>query len=153
MLDPVVIAEIEFRQIAVKVLLVAMLVDALHAALENREYALDGIGVNLELLAGGESADVGVANIFVSAVVDGHVRGVLPPKSGVDRRFVGHHLRLVGEVGANDRGDIGAARASRVETAHVAAAFHKSEHSVLVIAAGSRRDAVNGGAKMCQKAA
>ena len=37
----VVVAEIELREIAVQVLLVAVLIDAPHAALEDREVALD----------------------------------------------------------------------------------------------------------------
>ena len=43
--DAVAIAEIELRQIAVQMLLAAMLVDALHAALEDRVVAFDGVGV------------------------------------------------------------------------------------------------------------
>ena len=38
-------AEIVFREVAVQMLLRAVLVDALHAALEDREVALDGVGV------------------------------------------------------------------------------------------------------------
>src|SRR5437870_2377608 len=41
------IAEIKLRQIAVKMLLAAPLVDAAHPALEDREIALDGVGVNV----------------------------------------------------------------------------------------------------------
>jgi hypothetical protein len=40
------IAEIELREIAVQMLFIAMLVDTLHAALENRIEALDGVGVD-----------------------------------------------------------------------------------------------------------
>ena len=40
------IAEIKLREIAVQVLLAAMLVDALHAALEDRIVALDGVGAD-----------------------------------------------------------------------------------------------------------
>ncbi len=40
----IVVTEIEFRQIAVQVLLGTMLIDAAHSALENREVAFDRIG-------------------------------------------------------------------------------------------------------------
>jgi hypothetical protein len=45
-LDTIAILEIEFREIAVKMLLGTVLVNALHAALEDRIVALDGIGRN-----------------------------------------------------------------------------------------------------------
>lgn len=63
--DPVRIAEIELRQIAVQMLLAAMLVHALHAALEGREEAFDRVRM-----------DVAPA-VFLGAVVDCLVRGVL----------------------------------------------------------------------------
>jgi len=43
-LGAVRIAKIEFRKIAVEMLLAAMLVRSDHAALEDREHALDGVG-------------------------------------------------------------------------------------------------------------
>src|SRR3954471_16617710 len=44
--DAVVVAELELGHVAVQVLLVAVLVDALHPALEDREVALDRGGVD-----------------------------------------------------------------------------------------------------------
>jgi hypothetical protein len=44
--DAVAVAEIEFRQIAVQVLFLAVLVDALHSALEDRIVAFDRVGVD-----------------------------------------------------------------------------------------------------------
>jgi hypothetical protein len=46
-LAAVIVAELIFRKVAVKVLLGTVLVDALHAALEDAERALDGVGVNV----------------------------------------------------------------------------------------------------------
>ena len=46
-LDAVIIPEIEFREIAVKVLFAAMLVDVLHAALEKTKVAFGGINMNV----------------------------------------------------------------------------------------------------------
>lgn len=50
----VVVPELELREISVQVLLGAMLLDALHAALENRKAALDRVRVNTatDILAG-----------------------------------------------------------------------------------------------------
>jgi len=46
-LSPVVPAEIELREVTVEVLGVHLLVDADHAALEDREEAFDGVGVDI----------------------------------------------------------------------------------------------------------
>ena len=45
-LHPVVVPKVELREVAVQVLLAAVLVGALHAALEDGEVALDGVGVD-----------------------------------------------------------------------------------------------------------
>jgi hypothetical protein len=78
----VVVAEIKLSEIAVKVLLIAMLIDATHAALEHRELALDGVGVNdlVTLIAdvffgavlGAVVAGEGLANLSVEAALIGH---------------------------------------------------------------------------------
>lgn len=47
--DTVIVAEFVLGKIAVQVLLGAMLIDALHAALEDAEYAFDGVGVDAVL--------------------------------------------------------------------------------------------------------
>ena len=44
--NAVVIAEIKLSEIAVQMLLAAMLVGAFHAALEDAEIVLDGVGVD-----------------------------------------------------------------------------------------------------------
>ena len=41
----IAVAKIEFMQVALRVLLAAVLIDAAHAALEDREKSLDRIGV------------------------------------------------------------------------------------------------------------
>jgi hypothetical protein len=52
--DPVVVAEIELGEVAVEVLLAAVLVDALHAPLGDREVAFRRVGVDVvaDVLAG-----------------------------------------------------------------------------------------------------
>lgn len=42
--NPVIVAEVELRQIPMQVLLAAVLIDAIHAAFEDREVAFDRIG-------------------------------------------------------------------------------------------------------------
>ena len=44
--NAIAIAEIKFRKIAMQMFLSTMLIDALHAAFENRIVALDGVGVD-----------------------------------------------------------------------------------------------------------
>ena len=44
--NPIVVPELEFGRVAVQVLLGAMLVDALHAPLEDREVALNRVRVD-----------------------------------------------------------------------------------------------------------
>ena len=66
--NAIAIAEIKFRQIAVQMLLTAMLVDAFHAALKNRIVTFDCIGV-----------DVAITDVFVGAVLDGVVAGKPSP--------------------------------------------------------------------------
>jgi len=58
-----IVSEIELGQVAVQVLLRAMLIEALHAALEQAEIALNGVGVD------GDAAQL-VAGMFALAVVD-----------------------------------------------------------------------------------
>jgi len=77
-LDPVGVAEVELCQIAVQVLLLAVLVHAFHAPLEYGEEALDGVGVKL---ATGE---------LKVLVVDGLVVGEALAKATVVAGFVRH---------------------------------------------------------------
>ena len=62
--DAIGVAEIELGEIAVKVLFAAMLIDADHAALEDAEIALDGVGVDLRA-----GLAVGVA-VFAARMVN-----------------------------------------------------------------------------------
>ncbi len=91
------IAEIKFREIAVKVTFAAMLVDALHAALEHAEEALDGIG--------GYDLRAFVAAIFLGLMVHAVMARevaefieVLIPEGGV-----GHDRGVMRHVCADDR--------------------------------------------------
>src|SRR5712671_4761230 len=59
--NAIAVAEIELGQISVQMLLFAMLIDALHATLEDRIIAFNGVGVGA------------TANVFFLAVVDSFV--------------------------------------------------------------------------------
>jgi hypothetical protein len=50
--NAVVITEIKFHQIPMKVLLAAVLINALHAALKDAEKALNRVGVDRAILKG-----------------------------------------------------------------------------------------------------
>ena len=73
--DAMAVAEIEFRQIAVQVLFGAVLINALHAALEDPIVAFDRVGM-------GDSAD-----ILIGAVVDGRMRA---DRAFLPRMWRGH---------------------------------------------------------------
>ena len=67
--DTVVVAELELGQVAAQVFLVAVLIDALHATLEQAEVAFDSVGVDRGILK---------RDVLAYAVVDRVVAGKLP---------------------------------------------------------------------------
>ena len=84
--DSVIIPEVELCQVAVQVLLRAMLVDAVHAALEDAEDVLDGVGVHV------------AAHILIGAMVHRLVAGEVAQLLIVDGRIVGHDARFLRDV-------------------------------------------------------
>jgi len=92
--NAIAIAEIKLSEIAVQVLLAAMLIDALHAALEDRIVVLDGIGADDALAL--------IAHIFIIAVLDGIVAREPPAYVVIMARFVGHQRAFAGDVLAHD---------------------------------------------------
>lgn len=81
-LDAVIVAEVKFREIAVQMLLAAVLIDAAHPALEDREEALDRIGLHV------------AADIFVVRMRDGFMGGELATDRGIEAAFVGAQPQL-----------------------------------------------------------
>ena len=67
----VVIAELEFRRIAVQVLLTTVLIHALHAALEDAEIALNRVGVDdaTAILTLAVSGEIVLGKVLVDAGV------------------------------------------------------------------------------------
>src|SRR5208282_220723 len=80
--NAIAIAEIELRQIAVQMLLATVLVDALHAALEDRVVALNRIGADYPFAL--------IANVFIVAVLDSFVAGKPLAYIIVVARFISH---------------------------------------------------------------
>ena len=77
-----IIAEVKLGNVAVQMGLTAMLIDTLHAALEDREHVLDGVGMDREAVL--------VADILASGMLDGAMRGKLLACLGVEAAFVGY---------------------------------------------------------------
>jgi hypothetical protein len=93
---PVIVAEIEFRQIPVQVLLAGVLVNALHSTLEDAEIALNRVGVDRAVIR---------VNVFLLAVAhDAMPREVLV-KIVVVAAFVVHDAGFLGDVCLKDRHD------------------------------------------------
>ena len=84
------IPEIELCQVAVQVRFATVLIDALHAALEDRKVAFDCVGMG------------SAARPFVIAVVDGFVAGKLFAKAGVQVAFVGAQMGFAAGVADHD---------------------------------------------------
>ena len=92
--DTVGVAEIELGKVAVQVAFAAMLVDALHAALEDRIEALDGIG--------GDELRAFVTDIFFILVQHAVMAGEVIADNLVVVCFVSHQGGVTVHIGAND---------------------------------------------------
>lgn len=103
-----------------KVLLGAVLIDALHAALEHAVEAFHRVGVDLTTAV----LACAVANVFVAGEMVGKM-SVLPG-------FVRHDRRLLGDVGADDGHEMGGRGAIDVEGPGGAAALDQRQQGVLV---------------------
>ena len=140
--DAIAIPEIELAQVAVQVLLGAMLVDALHAALEDRIVALNSVGgdsggfddgVAIRAFLVGDF--VPVADVLLFAVVHSVVAGKVLADFGINVGFVRHETTFALDILADDRGDLRNGRAVNMEATGRTAALDESEDGVLVGAA------------------
>ena len=119
----VIVAEVKFREVAVQMLLFAMLVHAAHPALEDREIAFNRC-----------SLVTSPPRIFVVAVLDGFVCGELGADFRIERAFVGMQSSLARDVIADEQGDrhpIGIGTGN-VERANRSAAFDQGNNGALV---------------------
>ena len=71
--NAIIVAEVEFRKITVQMMLSAMLIDTLHAALEDTEIAFEGVGVAIAALP------------FLLAVIDAFMAGEILCRSRRNR--------------------------------------------------------------------
>ena len=94
-----VVAELELREAAMPVLLAAVLVDAIHSALENAERAFDPVRVHR------------AAHVFVDRVPDRFVAHHLATCLDIEPALIGRQRRLSGDVLADDPADRGLRRA------------------------------------------
>ena len=90
--NAIAIAEVKFREIAVRMLFLAMLIDALHAALEDRIVTLDDVGVD------------DATHPFVSRMVDGLMHPIFVAKLVVGSQFVAQHESFFRDIGADQSG-------------------------------------------------
>ena len=126
-----VIAEVEFGQVAVQMVMGAMLVNALHATLEDREEALDGIGMDVRVF----EVDVFLDRMTHYAVI-GEEAAKVGIAVGVLRRFVSHDVSGQGYVRHHDR-----AQGRGFEVVHdnatrlASGTVDQGEHFVLVFVA------------------
>src|SRR5690348_8791435 len=88
-----VIAEVEFSKVAVQMLLAAMLIDALHAALEDRKEAFDRVRMHK------------AATVFTASVVDYGMGLKKLVEIVVLTGVIGHHVRLAGNILPHNRHD------------------------------------------------
>jgi hypothetical protein len=114
-----VVPEVEFGKVVVQVLLVAMLVDAAHAALEHREEAFDGVGGHV------------APRIFLLGVVHGLVGHEVRANPLVHAVLVGVQAAFLGDVLANDAGHLGGIGTLDVERANLAATLDQREDAAL----------------------
>jgi hypothetical protein len=99
----VAVAKVKFRKIAVQMLLIAVLINAFHAALENTEITFDGVRVYV------------IANVFFSLVADALMARKVVAKRKVSAPFISHHRGFFRNVAFDNRNKIGRAHTINME--------------------------------------
>ena len=112
-----------------KVLLVAVLVNAFHAAFENGEKAFDGIGMNRAIRQ---------SDVLFGLVIDGLVTGEVDMRDGVLTGFVGQQARFVRDIRQQNRPKRFPLKVVDNHAARLAAGpVHERKHLVLVRSAAA----------------
>jgi hypothetical protein len=109
--------------------LFAVLIDALHPALEHGIEALDGIG--------GDELVAFASHVFVLGVVDGVVAGELGADLWIPSGLIGHDLRFARDVGENDGLKLGDGGSGDMEGTGFAAALDQGQRDIPVAAAAT----------------
>ena len=124
--NALIIPEIELREIAVKMFLSTVLIDALHSALEDRKVALDGVGVNV------------ATPVFTAIMADHAVFGEILANRIVLACFISHQPRFTGEVLIHQRPDGAGFEVVYDHAPHLAGlAIHQRQYLVFVSVAAS----------------
>jgi hypothetical protein len=123
--DAIAIAKIEFGKVAVQMALAAMLVDALHAAFEDRIEAFNCVSVD------------DPTHVFADAVIDGLMHPIFFPKRAVSLPIIADDESFLGNVGADDREQLTAGSSFHMETAHGTAASDQRQNGILVRASAA----------------
>src|SRR5205823_6537105 len=112
----VAVAEIELRQIPVKMLLAAELINAAHPAFEDRKEAFDGVGIGV------------AAHILANPVLHRTMLGEVVSKVAIGGRLISHNVALAVEISLNDWQDGRHANALNDHRTALAAALDKRQH-------------------------
>lgn len=116
----VVISKVELGEVAMQMLLPAVLVDAEHPTLEDGEDTFDGVGVDI------------APNIFVLPVLNSIVAVELGSDVPVKAALIGQEQALAVDVVAHERHDVGDGGTLDMEGADLSAALDKVENRPLV---------------------
>src|SRR5947208_12684602 len=115
---PVAVAEIKFGQIAMQVSFADVLIGAVHAALQDREKSLDGVGVDV------------AANVLIGTVFDMAVRAEIPAEPDKQRGFVGHEMAVGVGMHGQYSAEVFGANVRHMERPHGAVALDQRKHRV-----------------------
>jgi hypothetical protein len=135
--DAIAITEVKFREIAVQMFFLAVLVHSFHAALEDRKITFNGVGRD----------DVRgvfrIADIFIGTVGYSVVRRKLFFQIVKVLAFIGIHPAFTRHICANDRHEIGNRPSIDVEATCRTAALNESENHILVRPSAPLRYSLN----------
>src|SRR5947199_133212 len=97
-----IVAKIILGKVTMQMLFAAMLIDAAHAALENREIAFRRIGVDFLSFGTFLAPSEVVTNVLFRAMLHGLVRVEMERSEAIELAFVGMQPRLARDVFDHD---------------------------------------------------
>jgi hypothetical protein len=119
-LGAVAVAEIELGEVTFQVCFADMLVDAIDAALQDREVALDGVGISLS------------PDIFFGGVVNRLIVRECGADRRVDVRFIGHEPAVFMGMLGDDRVEVCGGHVRDVEATDAAATLDQGHDGLFV---------------------
>src|SRR5207248_7807780 len=118
--NAVAVPEIELGEITVQMAVATMLINSAHAAFEDREEALNGVGARL------------AAHPFAASMHDVIVPSELATDTAIELRLVGIQDAVTLEVLANDAADVALVHPVRMDGTGAPAALDESDDHALV---------------------